>query len=225
MPAQYFPTNDEALRAWMESFISKLADIMTDLSLPATFDDAIIAANAAFVADLDTHNDAQVAAQSARAAKDASKSSLIAILREIVRQLRANPEFTNEMAQLLQLPEYDTTPTPKLPGLEVPTIEVDINAIQHHKLRFWQQAPVGTETVPRPNWARAARIVRAVVASGQPCPPLEDMEFLASDTSSPYSYDLTGADVGKDVWYRAAWETPRGDLGTFSDPAKGTVRG
>ena len=51
------------------------------------------------------------------------------------------------------------------------------------------------------------------------------MEFLASDTNSPYDWDIPGTEVGKDIWYRGAWETPKGELGNWSDPAKGTVTG
>jgi hypothetical protein len=31
--------------------------------------------------------------------------------------------------------------------------------------------------------------------------------------------------VGKDIWYRGAWETPRGARGAWSDPARATVAG
>jgi hypothetical protein len=59
----------------------------------------------------------------------------------------------------------------------------------------------------------------------RPAPPIEDVDFLATDSSTPYEWDIPGSEVGKDIWYRGAWETPRGEIGQWSDPAKGTVTG
>ena len=45
------------------------------------------------------------------------------------------------------------------------------------------------------------------------------------NTASPYIWDLPSEWVGKDIWYRGAWETPRGARGAWSDPARATVAG
>jgi hypothetical protein len=225
MPATYYPTNDQLLESYVTELLVKLTAVMTDLTLPATFDDALTAALAAFSTSLGTHVASQTQAQQDRVAKDADKATLISALTSVVNQLRSNPGFTDEMAVSLGLPVRDTVKTPIIPGTEVPTLSVDTSAPQHHKIVFVQLTGVGLESIAKPEWARACRIMHAIVATGQPAPPIEDMDFLASDTSNPYEWDIPGAQVGKDIWYRGAWETPRGEAGNWSDPAKGTVTG
>lgn len=225
MPGQFFPTNDQEYEAFLTNLLANIGAVMTALSLPATFDDALVASKAAFSADLATHVASQAQAAADRAAKDASKAVSIEDLREMVAQLRANSLFTNAHATSLGLPVLDTTPTPIKPGSEVPSINVDTSAPQQHSIGFWQTTETEGGIIAKPEWARAARIMHAIVATGQPAPAIETMDFLATDTSTPYTWIIPGAHVGKDIWYRAAWETPRGELGPWSDPAKGTVTG
>jgi hypothetical protein len=221
----YYPRNDQDLEAFLATFLTKLVDVMAELTLPATFDDALIAADTAFSAALGTHVASQAQAMADRQAKDTAQTSLIAALVAVVNQLRGNPGFTDDHAVLLGLPAHDTTPTPIVPGSEVPTLSVDTSAPQHHEVVFVQLTGVGLESIAKPDWARACRIMHAIVATGEPAPPIEEMTFLATDTSNPYGWNIPGAHVGKDVWYRGAWETPRGEVGNWSDPAKGTVTG
>ena len=68
-------------------------------------------------------------------------------------------------------------------------------------------------------------IVRAVVESGQPCPAIELMGWLASDTASPYMVTYNGTAVGKDAYYRGAWETHQGEIGVWSEAVKATITG
>lgn len=225
MATPWYPRNDEQLQAFMTVFLAALADVMTDLGLAATFDDALVAANTAFNSGLGTHQSSQAQAQTDRYAKDTAKDALIAELTKVVFQLRPNPAFTEEHATSLQIPVYDTTPTPVVAGSEVPTLEIDTSAPQHHRVLFWQMTDEGTLARAKPSWARACRITHKIVATGQPAPPIEDVDYLATDTSTPYTWDIPGAHVGKDIWYRLAWETSRGGIGPWSDPAKGTVTG
>ncbi len=225
MATPWYPRNDEQLQAFMTVFLAALTTVMTDLGLAATFDDALIAADTAFDSALATHQSSQAQAQTDRTAKDAAKDALIAELTKVVFQLRPNPAFTEEHATSLQIPVYDTTPSPVVAGSEVPTLEIDTSAPQHHRVLFWQMTEKGTLARAKPSWARACRIVHKIVATGQPAPAIEAMDFLATDSSTPYEWDIPGSEVGKDIWYRGAWETPRGELGQWSDPAKGTVTG
>lgn len=72
-------------------------------------------------------------------------------------------------------------------------------------------------------WARAARIVYVIVAPRASLLPMEQLQFLTSATRSPYLWTLPSEAVGQMVWYRAAWETPRGALGPWSDYARAIV--
>ena len=225
MPNEYFPSNDQEFEAFIASFITNSAAVMASLTLAATFDDAIITKKAKFTLDLASHVTAQAAAFAARETKDVSKESLITELRLLVNQLRANPLFTDAMALSLGLPVYDETPTPGTPNGEIATMEVDNSAPQTHILSFWQMTEGDAQRHAKPSWARALRIVRAVVESGEPCPAIELMGWLASDTSSPYMVTYNGTAVGKDAYYRGAWETHSGEIGLWSEAVKATITG
>ena len=159
----------------------------------------------------------------AKQTKDAARRNLESEFRNLVRQLRANPSFTNAMAASLGLPPRDREPTPIQPGPEIPTLEVAVQSLRH-TVRFWQADAQGGRR-GKPAWARAIRLVYAVVEPNEPPPPIEQMQYLATDTASPYIWDLPSEWVGKDIWYRGAWETPRGARGAWSDPARATVAG
>lgn len=228
MAGNFFPEGDLELNAFVANFNTNLTAVMASLTLAATFDDAIIAAKTAYNTALTAHVAAQTASFNARQTKDAAKAALVDELRNLVRQLRANPGFTDSMAASLGLPIYDSTPTPTTPGAETPSLSVDNSSPQTHIISFWQMGDSGgetTEQIAKPEWARALRIVRAVVESGQPCPAIELMGWLASDTASPYMVTYNGTAVGKDAYYRGAWETHRGEIGVWSEAVKATITG
>jgi len=228
MPGNFYPDSDQELNAWVANFNTNLAAVMTSLTLPATFDDAILAAKTAYSTALTAHVAAQTASFNARQTKDAARTTMVDELRNLVRQLRANPGFTDPMAVSLGLPIYDTVATPTVPGSETPSLSVDNGSPQTHIISFWQMGDSGgetTEQIAKPQWARALRIVRSVVESGEPCPAVELMGWLASDTASPYMVTYTGTAVGKDAYYRGAWETHTGQIGLWSEAVKATITG
>jgi len=226
MAQQFFPIGDQEFQAWLSGiFLPGLPAVMLALSLPATFDDALVAASGTYTTDLSDHQAAQTASFNAKTVKDGSKANAIAELRNVYAQLRGNPNFTAAMRASLGLPPEDTVLTPSTPGSEAPSAAVDTSFPQRHSISFWQTTAQAGQIIAKPSWARAARIVHKIVATGQPAPPIEDMDYLATDTSTPYTWDIPGSEVGKDIWYRLAWETTRGEIGPWSDPAKGTVTG
>ena len=54
-----------------------------------------------------------------------------------MRQLRANPNFTDAQAASLGLPLRDRERTPIEPGAEIPTLEVQVQSLRH-TVHFWQ---------------------------------------------------------------------------------------
>jgi len=225
MPGQYYPVNDQEFEAWVANFIANLTPLLIPLGEAATFDDDIIARKATYSTTLTSHVSAQTASFNARQAKDTSKESLINSLRFVVNQLRINPAFTDAMTVSLGLPLRDLVPSPSAPGSEIPTMTVDNSAPQTHIIRFWQMTEDAAERAAKPEWARALRIVRSVVESGQPCPAIELMGWLASDTSEPYMVLYNGTAVGKDAYYRGSWETQGGEIGLWSEAVKATITG
>jgi hypothetical protein len=223
MGSDYVPSADAQMHNFANGFHANLPAVREALGLPETFAAKMTALVAHFSAALEEHRAVQVQARSATKAKDASKAELELELRNLVRQLRAHPGFTDAQAALLGLPVHDRIRTPSSPPKVAPEIAVSSAGSQRQTIEFWNpdgNAPGRRGKAPG---ARACRIVYAIVPTGEAPPPLEEMAFLASVTATPFTWQVPGEHVGKDIWYRAAWESPRGDLGPFSDPARGTV--
>ncbi len=225
MAGHYYPKDDQKFEAWVANFNTNLPAMLAGLGFPPTFDDDLLLKHATYAASLEAHGAAQAAAHAARLEKDAFQNDLIVAVRTAVRQLRANPAFDDAMAVSLGLPIYDKKPTRKQAGMEIPTLRVEITGPQTHAISFWQMTEEYQEKASKPAWARAMRILRSVVEVGEPCPPIELMGYLASDTAPPYVVMYGHAAVGKDAYYRGAWETPRGEIGPWSQAVRATIAG
>ncbi len=223
--ATYFPRGDDDFEAYLTALLVALPGVMTALGLPATFDDALIASKTTYSSDLSDHHTQQLASFSARQTKDASKNAVEDDLQIVHAQLEANPNFTDAMRASLGWPPRDTVRSPSIPGTDQAVITVGTSYPQHHTIGFGRLTDEGQFRKGKPTWARAIRLVYAIVPVGSPCPGIEDMNYLASDTAAPYDWDIAAEHVGKDIWYRGAFETTKGELGPWSDPAKGTVTG
>lgn len=223
--ATYYPEGDDPLEAYLTALLVALPGVMTALGLPATFDDALIAAKTTYANDLSDHHTQQLASFSARQTKDASRAAVILQLQLIHAALEADPDFTDPMRVSLGWPVRDTVPSPSVPGTDVPVLSVDTSHPQQHTVGWGRLTDEGEFTKGKPSWARALRIEYSIVTVGAPAPGIETMTYLVSDTSTPYIWDIPVGNVGKDIWYRGAFETTSGELGPWSDPAKGTVTG
>lgn len=225
MATEYFPSGEAQLSDWGFNFTTEVPAVVTAVGLAATVDDAAIAARAAFSLALAAQDAAIADAQVATSAKDAAKATFVTELRKLVTLLRAQPLFTDAHALQLGLPVYDDVLTANVmtPPLaqEVPILSINADGRLHHVVDFRPAAGTGAG---KPKWARACHIRYAIVAVGQPAPPPDQMQFLASDTRTPYAWDIPAEHAGKDAWYVGAWENPSGERANWSDPAKATVR-
>ena len=215
MAGQYFPQGDDELKTWMANFLLKLLDVMAALGLPATFDDALVAKVLAYNTSLDEQESAGTVAEQKTGVKKTTRGEMITLLRSVVKDLAGKPGFSDAMRVLLGLPAIDVIPTPIEPGTEIPTVELEQLGPQKHRVHFWDPG-VAQGRRGKPPWARAGRIMYAVVASGAAPPPLSQMLFLAIDSAAPYDWDIPAEHIGKMIYYRVAWETPTHELGPWS---------
>ncbi|MCH8274161.1 MAG: hypothetical protein IH851_05165 [Armatimonadetes bacterium] len=223
MPSQ-FPLADAELRAWLDNFIAN-EGVFGPLALPLTFFDELNTRGATFGTDFDAHLDTQTAAESGTTTKNTSRTTVIEELRGRVRELRSNPLTTGAMLLAVGLPEHDTTPSPILPPTTAPTIEMEAFGAQAVRIFFWDPDNPAPGRKGKPEGARSCRLIGAVLAQGAPAPPVDDMQFVADDTSTPNDQSFDPADVGKVFWVRGAWATPTSELGPWSAPVSITVPG
>lgn len=223
MPGQFYPVAETEFATWAFNFANEVPAIVTALGLPVTVDDAFIAARTAFATAYNNHVAAQADAQNIRQVKDVALTTMTNELRNLVKILRAQTAFTDAMALQLGLPVYDTTPgTATAVQTDVPELLIDNSTPGHHIVDF---SPAGADSSAKPDWAKACRIIHKIGTSQTGAPTITEMSLLAVDTSTPYSWDIPAGNIGSFVWYRAAWENAKGELGGWSEVAKATVTG
>lgn len=223
MARDFVKVRDREFEAQLTQFLANLGPVKTALGLPATWEATLTTRKNNYTTSLNSLDLAEANARQAKQTKDTARRAAESEFRNLVRQLRANPNFTDAMAASLEPPPRDCEPSPIAPGPEVPSLDVQAQSLRH-TVRFWQADEQGGRR-GKPSWARAIRLVYAVTEPNEPPPPIETMQFLATDTASPYIWDLPSEWVGKTIWHRGAWETPRGARGAWSDPAMATVAG
>ena len=64
-----------------------------------------------------------------------------------------------------------------------------------------------------------------VKIGGNPPADPGELRYLATDTSTPYLAEYTGADAGKLAHYWLRWVNTRGEKGPWSDSVSGTIPG
>jgi hypothetical protein len=173
----YVNPSDRGFEAQVAQFLANLGPVKTALGLPANWEAQLQTRKNSFTTALNSLDLAKANYRQAKQTKDAARRNLESEFRNLVRQLRANPNFTNAMAASLGLPPRDREPTPIQPGPEIPTLEVEIQSLRH-TVRFWQADARGG-CRGKPAWARAIRLVYAVVEPNEPPPPIERTSGIA----------------------------------------------
>lgn len=222
MAHNYPPIRELDLLASTRLFLEQIAILKEQLALPEDFENALAEWHAQLEIRLAAVAQAKAQYHQAKQAKDEAYRAVQNELRRLTRQLRVHPEFTDAMARQLGMPVYDRTLTPVLPGEEIPMLQVETHAGQHW-VYFWQEDLRKRGRRGKPRWARAARILYAITPVNAPPPPHEQLQFLASATRSPFLWTPPPEAIGQWVWYRAAWETPRGALGGWSGLTRAIV--
>jgi hypothetical protein len=104
--------SDRGFEAQVAQFLANLGPVKTALGLPANWEAQLQTRKNNFTTALNSLDLAEANYRQAKQTKDAARRSLESEFRNLVRQLRANPSFTNAMAASLGLPPRDREPTP-----------------------------------------------------------------------------------------------------------------
>jgi hypothetical protein len=151
--------------------------------------------------------------------KNAARDALMGTLRTIYADI---PEsvLTAQDRNTLNLTERSTTRTPAAVPSTKPAGTVDTSKRLQHTINFYDSEGTG---IAKPAGVRGCQIWLKI---GSPAPTdPKELDFLATDTKTPYTHDFDGTDASKMVYYWLRWENTRGETGPWSEPIQATVVG
>jgi hypothetical protein len=112
MPRDWIPSKDAELLAFSSQFATKIAADPEDWSLTAANATALTAAQTAYATKYAAAVNPQTRGRSTCFAKDEAKKSLVALMRQVARQIQGSMTVTNQQREDIGLPVHDVEPTP-----------------------------------------------------------------------------------------------------------------
>lgn len=208
MAKNYIPSNDQDLRAWMETFIPNLNANLATLGLVPDDLTPLEDAQSGFDTSLDQLAANRVMYEGSVSLKKTKRTALEGALRPLVRRIQNHPGMTDQLRGLLGLPVYDHTASTSGIGVEVPGIalETSVGMVTVH----FGTDPSNEQINGKPHWAKGCNIYRR--REGE-----SDFRLLAFSTRSPFTDTVAGpaADYTYQVRYRG---TKVEDIGQASPP-------
>jgi hypothetical protein len=202
----------------MDNFVATIPLLLLPLGLPATADDAVIAAAASFKTNLAASVAAEAGAQSASALKNTTRTTLETAFSALYALLVAS-NISDAQRTDLGLSLLDTTPTPAGPPTTQPVLIPDTSKRLELTIRF---ADVATPTSrAKPDGVRSCRLW--IKIGGPPPTDLSQCEFLADDSNTPYTAVFDGAQGGQIAHIIGQWVSTRGEVGPISETVSATI--
>lgn len=191
-----------------------------DFGLTAAQTAALAAELAAFEGELNALDAARAAEDAALGARDNRRSGLVAMVRDLMRRIRAHVGNDPAILGRVNLDTYDETKTDSPAPTSAPIAFVDYGKLKH-TIHFRDSATPDTEA--KPQGMLGCEIWRTV---GDAAPASDDdLQFVTLDTASPYVAFYTMADAGKKVSYLLRWVSKSGEKGEWSETVEATVNG
>jgi len=214
MASNYIPNPDNKFDAWQLALIAWLSEPanMAKLSVSSAQLLPLTHGQGSWMGAYTAHNASQIAAKTDASAKDAARIGYEAILRPFIAALQLNPKLTDADRMALDI----TVPTNTRHSVAIPVTypvpEIDFSMRLTHSVGFHDQLTPASKAKP-------AGVVGAQVwiKIGGPPPILyEELQFLATDTKTPYVHHFDMGDVGKVIYYALRWENMLGKVGPWS---------
>lgn len=218
--ADFLPKSDADFETWRASFDKFLKENLAALGLTAAETAALNALQTAWQSAFPAVANAKAAYDAAVALKNDLRQQLEDALRAIVRQIQSNPATTDEQRAGLGItvPDETRTRTPAPTTRPVGWVETDPlqNTMHFRDIKT-------PNSKAKPPGTRGCQLWFFI----GPTPPtdMEQYDFLATDSQTPYIHALDMADVGKTISYRLRWVNNRDEPGPWSDLITATITG
>ncbi len=149
--------------------------------------------------------------------KNESKKNFKALLRKVYGDIPASV-ITSQDITTLNISAKSGTRTPAPVPTTQPIGKVSTSKPLEHTISFMN----ADGTHAKPHGVRGCQIWFKI---GEPSTGSSDLNYMATDTKSPYIYHFADEFAGKTVYYRFRWENTRGQVGPWSDVVMATITG
>ena len=217
--ADYIPASDAEFNAWQTNFVSYANAHLVELGLDAADMAPIDAAQTEWEVDFPAHVSAVANAESARAAKDASRAGYVTLVRALVKRLQASPTIDDAERAALGITIPGQNPTPVGPPTSHPIVNIDCSQRLRHLVHFMDEhtptrkaKPAGT--IGAEIWVK--------VGGEAPTDPSQ-LSFRGLSTRTPFTVNFAGADGGQIAYYWLRWVNGQGEQGPWSEMASATI--
>ncbi len=219
--ADFIPSGDAQLNSFSTNLISVVNASLADYGLVAADTVPITAALGTWTTAFGAVGPAEAVFRATITAKDTAREALIALLRALVKTIQSKPSVTNESKTAIGITVTDTTKTPVAVPTTAPVGLIEQANRLEHSINF---ADVTTPTSKaKPTGVRGCQIW--VKIGTTPPASASELQFLATDTRTPYVAQFDIADAGKTAYYWLRWENTKGETGPWSAVAAATITG
>jgi hypothetical protein len=217
----FLPTKDADLLSWSSNFSAKITATPTAFGLVATQATAFSSLQSAFSTALATATDPVTRTRATIAAKDAAKTPLKNMARDLARVINAYPAITNTQRIALGLNPRSGQISPINPPEECPVMEVISALGRTLKVKLHAQ---DSNRRGKPDGVDGATVFSFVGEA--PPADIAAWKFEGSITKTVFDIEFPATvAAGSQVWLTAFWFNPRSQSGPACQPISAYIAG
>jgi hypothetical protein len=214
--------SDRDLLAESRAYQLKLANNPAGLNMTSDEATALKTLNTNFENALNAWDEVQFEYDARRQTKDAERKTLLSELRRQRNVAYADVNNSDEALAGYGLPPRDKVKTASAQPSSAPAGHIEYGKLQH-TIHFRDAATPESDSKAKPKGILGCEIWR-FKGTGAPASE-DDLEYVATDTASPYVASYEMADAGKKVSYLLRWISKSGARGEWSETVEATVNG
>ena len=219
--ADFIPSGDATLGTYSTNFVTVVNANLAAYGLVAADTVIVTTALAAFIPALAAIDPAEAVLRAVVTTKDTARESLVAAVRALAKTIQSKPTVTDASKQAIGITVADTTKTPVAVPTTAPVGQIQQANRLEHIVNF---ADVTTPTLKaKPAGVRGCQIWIKIGTT--PPTSVSELQFLATDTRTPYVAQFDAADAGKTAYYWLRWENTKAETGPWSAAVSATITG
>lgn len=224
MPALpgYIPSKDADLANWADNFSTLLTAAPTTYGLVTGDATAVATVVNAFLAAYSTAINPSTKTPVTVAAKDVAKIDMLTTVRPYAINISLNPGVLVDDKIAIGVNPRTSTPTPIAAPTTSPVVTLVSAQPYQHVCRFRDETS-SPSVKAKPYGVTQIQIFAK--ASATPITDPELLNFIGVRTKAPTLITWEVADVGKQAYYAARWQTRAGLVGPWSPMVNFTVAG